>query len=44
MMGADVATMPYKVLQQLIQHPLTDRGLDSFLSDWAKLPADRRGI
>ena len=44
MMGADVATMPYKVLQQLIQHPLTDRGLDLFLSDWAKLPADRRGI
>ena len=44
MMGADVATMPYKVLQQLIQHPLTDRGLDMFLSDWAKLPADRRGI
>ena len=44
MVGADVATMPYKVLQQLLQHPLTDRGLEGFLADWAKLPAERRGI
>ena len=44
MIGADVATMPYKVLQQLLQHPLTDRGLESFLADWARLPAERRGI
>jgi transaldolase len=34
--GADVATIPYKVIQQLIKHPLTDKGLDSFLSDWKK--------
>ena len=34
--GADVATIPYKTLTQLVQHPLTDKGLDSFLSDWKK--------
>jgi transaldolase len=34
--GADVATMPFKVMQQLIQHPLTDKGLDQFLADWRK--------
>jgi len=31
--GADVATIPYKILTQLVKHPLTDKGLDSFLSD-----------
>jgi transaldolase len=35
-MGADVATMPFKIMQQLIKHPLTDKGLDQFLSDWKK--------
>lgn len=44
MMGAHVATMPAKVLHQLIQHPLTDKGLDLFLSDWAKLPQAKRSI
>jgi transaldolase len=34
--GADVATMPFKVLQQLIRHPLTDKGLEQFLADWRK--------
>lgn len=34
--GADVATMPYKVLDQLFNHPLTDKGLEKFLSDWHK--------
>lgn len=34
--GADVATIPFKVIQQLAKHPLTDKGLDSFLSDWKK--------
>lgn len=33
-MGADVATMPLKVLNQLFDHPLTDKGLEQFLSDW----------
>ena len=35
-MGADVATMPFKVLDQLFNHPLTDKGLEQFLSDWHK--------
>jgi transaldolase len=35
-MGADVATMPFKVLEQLYKHPLTDIGLDKFTSDWKK--------
>ena len=35
-MGADVATMPFKVLEQLYKHPLTDSGLEKFTSDWKK--------
>jgi len=35
-LGADIATMPYKVFEQLFKHPLTDRGLDAFLKDWEK--------
>ena len=34
--GADVATIPFKVIQQIVKHPLTDKGLDGFLSDWKK--------
>jgi len=37
-MGADVATIPFSVLIQLAQHPLTDIGLKKFLSDWEKVP------
>ncbi len=37
-MGADVATIPFKVIEQLAQHPLTDRGLQQFLADWEKVP------
>lgn len=44
MMGADVVTLPPKVLHQLLQHPLTDKGLDAFLADWAKLPESMREI
>jgi transaldolase len=36
MLGADVATIPFKVLEQLYKHPLTDVGLDRFLADWKK--------
>lgn len=36
MLGANMATMPAKVFQQLIKHPLTDAGLKAFLEDWAK--------
>ncbi len=35
-MGADIATLPFKVIEQLIKHPLTDKGLEGFLSDWKK--------
>lgn len=35
--GADVGTMPFKVFQQLLSHPLTDIGLAKFLADFAKL-------
>jgi transaldolase len=35
--GADVATMPFSVIRQLIKHPLTDVGLERFLADWSKL-------
>jgi transaldolase len=36
LMGADIATIPFKVMQQLCQHPLTDRGLEQFLKDARK--------
>lgn len=36
MMGADICTMPFKVIDQLIKHPLTDIGIERFLSDWKK--------
>ncbi|MDR8392068.1 fructose-6-phosphate aldolase [Aliifodinibius sp. S!AR15-10] len=36
-LGADVATMPLSVIEQLLEHPLTDRGLDKFLADWDAL-------
>jgi len=38
LMGADIATVPYKVLTQLAKHPLTDIGLEKFLADWKKAP------
>ncbi len=38
MMGADIATIPFKVIKQLAQHPLTDRGIEAFLADWQKVP------
>ena len=38
-LGAHVATMPFKVLDQLFKHPLTDKGLDQFLADWKKRSA-----
>jgi len=36
-MGADIATIPFKVIEQLAQHPLTTAGLDKFLKDWQKV-------
>jgi len=37
LMGADIATIPFKVIQQLIKHPLTEIGLEKFLADWKKV-------
>jgi transaldolase len=37
-MGADIATIPFKVIKQLANHPLTDVGIERFLEDWAKVP------
>lgn len=38
MIGADIATIPYKVLAQLTKHPLTDKGLEQFMADAKKVP------
>lgn len=38
LVGSDVCTMAYDVLEQLYHHPLTDIGIDIFLKDWAKVP------
>ena len=37
-MGAEVATCPFSVLEQITHHPLTDIGLERFLADWEKVP------
>jgi transaldolase len=42
LLGAHVATMPYKVLEQLMNHPLTDIGLERFLKDWEIVKALKR--
>jgi len=39
--GAHVSTVPYKVLETLVKHPLTNKGLDQFLNDWKKLPENK---
>ena len=36
LIGADVCTIPFKVIKQLASHPLTDKGLEAFLNDWKK--------
>lgn len=41
-LGADIATVPFKVLEQMFQHPLTDRGIERFLADWEKVKQDHR--
>ena len=40
--GADIATMPFAVLEALVKHPLTDAGLDRFLKDWEQLPPEAK--
>ncbi len=39
--GADVATMPFDILQALYHHPMTDQGLEMFLNDWKRVPPTR---
>ncbi|WP_214759779.1 fructose-6-phosphate aldolase [Exiguobacterium sp. s129] len=34
LLGADIATVPYKVIEQMMKHPLTDKGIEQFLADW----------
>jgi transaldolase len=37
LIGADIATIPFKVIAQLVQHPLTEKGIETFLKDWEKV-------
>ncbi len=38
LIGADICTIPFGVMQQLVKHPLTDIGIERFLADWEKVP------
>jgi transaldolase len=38
LLGADVCTIPSKVFEQMLKHPLTDKGVEQFLKDWEKVP------
>jgi len=38
LIGADIATIPFAVIEQLVKHPLTDIGIQRFLDDWKKIP------
>ena len=40
--GADIATMPFSVFEQLFRHSLTDAGIKRFLDDWSKVPKKKR--
>lgn len=42
--GADIATVPYKVLMQSLEHPLTSAGLDKFLADYDKMQTERQKL
>ncbi len=41
MIGADIATIPFKVIEKLVNHPLTDIGIERFLKDWEKVPGNK---
>jgi transaldolase len=43
LLGAHIATLPFKVLQQMVKHPLTDKGIASFQADWARAKAAAKG-
>ena len=38
LMGADITTMRFEIMEMLFEHPLTDLGLEQFLADWEKVP------
>ncbi|MEE9277227.1 MAG: hypothetical protein V3V06_02350, partial [Dehalococcoidia bacterium] len=38
--GAHIATVPFKVLEQMVKHPLTDQGIEAFLADWERAQAE----
>lgn len=42
LIGADVSTIPYDVFKRIINHPLTDQGLEKFLADWKAIPEEHR--
>ena len=42
--GADIATIPFAVLEALVKHPLTDAGLERFLRDWDTLPSEAKHL
>ncbi|MEW5949606.1 MAG: fructose-6-phosphate aldolase [Thermodesulfobacteriota bacterium] len=42
LMGADVATIPFKVIAQLAKHPLTDIGIEKFMADWKKVGGPKK--
>jgi len=35
--GTHIATIPYKIIEQMLKHPLTDSGIEKFLEDWEKV-------
>lgn len=40
-LGADIATIPYKTIEQMISHPLTTKGIETFLKDWESVPKSK---
>ena len=40
LLGADIATIPFNVITKMMAHPLTDKGLKTFLDDWEKMSKD----
>jgi transaldolase len=42
LIGADIATIPFKVIAQLTDHPLTEKGIATFLEDWKKVPTQKK--
>jgi transaldolase len=44
LIGTDIATIPFKLLTQIIKHPLTDTGLKHFLDDWQTIPEELRSF